>query len=524
MRSGETGQGWTSPEVPNPVPAATAAPHPLAPESSPTGWHTPSQLAGQGYPQPGYPEPGYPQAGYLDSGYPQQPAYLPHGHPMPGYPWPQPPVPPPVKNSPLRWVVVVACLLVICTFGSVGAIVGISDLAGIDRRTVTWHAAELPVDVPPPVNAPASEWNTWARQAVDASVRNQAAALVAGDETRYLAPADSENQRLIADLQRRYRVVREMGVGQWTQTIRTTPKVIGERTWSADIKLSYCFGEVTCRANNLILATEWRFSDDRLWLTELEASESDQYGPRPWETSDLVIGAGSRVVVASAQRYSSRLTDTVAMADRAAKIADTLARWQPAPSRYVVFIAGPSDWSTWYSYEQPEWAGGVYVHQTDNEVVINGPYTSMEDMETLLTHEFTHVSTMAGKRAGVSSSVWWLIEGVADYAPMIGKPVSAYDPQSLSAIRSFVNGAWDGDPAVDGPSFNAPLEEASARYGMAFLTVRRIADVYGHDRMLDFWGKMVHDDASAETAATQALGASWSTVMADCAQYIRNIS
>jgi hypothetical protein len=107
---------------------------------------------------------------------------------------------------------------------------------------------------------------------------------------------------------------------------------------------------------------------------------------------------------------------------------------------------------------------------------------------------------------------------------MIGKPVSAYDPQSLSAIRSFVNGAWDGDPAVDGPSFNAPLEEASARYGMAFLTVRRIADVYGHDRMLDFWGKMVHDDASAETAATQALGASWSTVRADCAQYIRNIT
>ncbi len=155
--------------------------------------------------------------------------------------------------------------------------------------------------------------------------------------------------------------------------------------------------------------------------------------------------------------------------------------------------------------------------------MINGPYTAMEDMEALLTHEFTHVATMAGARSGVSANVWWLIEGIADYAPMIGKSVSAYDPQSLSAIRSFVNRGWDGDPAVDGPSFDAPLEEASARYGMAFLAVRRIADVYGQDRMLDFWGRMVHDDITAETAATQALGASWSTVKADCAQYIRDI-
>ncbi len=251
-----------------------------------------------------------------------------------------------------------ACLLVICTFGSVGAIVGITDLAGLDRRTVTWHAAEVPLDSPPPVNAPASEWNSWARQAVDASVRNQAAALVAGDETRYLAPADPDNQRLISELQRRYRVVREMGVGQWAQAIRTNPKVIGERSWSADVKLSYCFGESTCRANNVIVGTEWRFSDDRLWLIDLAATESDQYGPRPWETAELAVGNGSRVVVASAQRYDNRLAETVAMADRAAKIADTLAKWKPAPSRYVVFVAGPADWSSWYSYDQPEWAGG----------------------------------------------------------------------------------------------------------------------------------------------------------------------
>ena len=471
----------------------------------------PTQPGGYAQPQSNYLPPNYPQQTYPQLGYPH------------GYAWPAPPVRPPVKHSPLRWVVVVACVLVICVFGSVGAIVGIGDLAGVERQTISWRPAELPIDSPPPVNAPASEWNAWARQAVDTSVRNQAAALVAGDEARYLAPADPDNTGLVADLQRRYRTLREMGVGQWNQTIRTTPKVIGELSWSADIKVSYCFGDPTCRLNDVVLGTEWRLRNDRLSMTDLAVTEADQYGPRPWEKGELSIGRGSRVVVATTQQYGGRLAETVAMADRAAKVADSFAKWKPAPSQYVAFIAGRSEWSTWYSLEQPEWAGGVYIHQTDNEVVINGPYTLMENMEALLTHEFTHVATMAGAREGASNSAWWLIEGTADYATMIGKPVSKYDPDSLSAVRSYVNGGWDGDPAVDYPGDGATLEEATASYGIAFLAVRRIADVYGQDRMLDFFGKIVHDDLTAEAASTQALGKTWSTVKADCAQFIRNV-
>jgi hypothetical protein len=105
---------------------------------------------------------------------------------------------------------------------------------------------------------------------------------------------------------------------------------------------------------------------------------------------------------------------------------------------------------------------------------------------------------------------------------MIDKPVREYDARVLSDVGSFVNGEWDGSIAVDMPDFDAPLEEANARYGIAFLAVRRIADVYGQDKMLDFWGKIVHDDLTAETAATQVLGKAWATVQADCAQFVRN--
>ena len=58
---------------------------------------------------------------------------------------------------------------------------------------------------------------------------------------------------------------------------------------------------------------------------------------------------------------------------------------------------------------------------------------------------------------------------------------------------------------------------------MAFLAIRRLAEVYGQDEMLDFWGFVVHDDRTLEDAATDAFEQSWQTVEADLAQYLRRI-
>ncbi len=57
---------------------------------------------------------------------------------------------------------------------------------------------------------------------------------------------------------------------------------------------------------------------------------------------------------------------------------------------------------------------------------------------------------------------------------------------------------------------------------MAYLSVRRIAEKYGRDTMLDFWGKVVHADDSVEQASMAALGVPWSTVRTDCARYVRD--
>jgi hypothetical protein len=482
----------------------TAAAPPSAPTSAPPGQIRPPTAV----PQPP------PAAYYL----PGQSA--PYGYAQPAYYWPAPPTNPKVAHSPWRWTVVIACVLVIAIFGSAGALVALADLTGADRREVTWHAPGLALAAPPPLDASASDWNNWARTAVDQSVKDQAAALVAGDEDRYLAAADQDNDDLVADLERRFTVLRDMGIGQWGQEVAATPRSIGEKSWRADIRISYCFGDPTCRVNTVVVTSEWAFRNDRLRLTVLNPATAREIGPRPWETSELVVAKGTRVVVAAARRNNYRLQDAVAAADKAAKVADTLAKWDPPPSRYVIFLAGAADWSSWYSYEQPAWAGGVFVKETNNEVVINSPATPRLALESLLTHELTHVATMGGRPHDITTNTWWLVEGVADYATMIGKPLNQYD--ALKPTQTFVRGRWDGDPVVRPPAYNASTDEAAGRYGVAFLAVRRISDVYGQDKMLNFWGKVVHDDLTLEAASTQALGKAWATVKADCAQYVRN--
>jgi hypothetical protein len=429
---------------------------------------------------------------------------------------PQQPSRPPVQDSPLRWAILALCTAVI----TIAAVVGVGVSVGQGRAGVTWQTT-ADLLVPPEFSASASEWNAWARRAVETAIRDQSDGLLEGDVEQYLAVVDPDDERLLDELQRRYELLRQMGVAVWSQSIRATPTVIGDYAWSAEVRLSYCFGESTCRPSRLAFDTEWELVDDRLVMTDLVETGEAETGPRPWETTDLMIATGARAVVAVSSRLDRRLEDTIAAAEQAAAIADLFARWDGPPSRYVAFIATSSDWSSWYGYNPPGWAGGVYIRETDNEVVINSAGTPTAYMQDLLTHEFTHVATLAGDRDGLGASVWWLVEGVADYAVMLDRPASEHD--AIDYVRAYVDDGWDGDPAVDPPSVAASIEEAGARYGMAFLAIRRLADVYGQDQMLKFWGLVVHDDQTLDGAAQDAFGEGWSAVETELAQYLRRV-
>jgi hypothetical protein len=426
------------------------------------------------------------------------------------------------RNGAFRWVVGILTLALVCSLVGLAGLIGYAQYTGGFGTPAAWRPAETPVDEPPEQNAPAAEWSSWARRSVDDTLNGQARALLAADESGYLAAVDPSNSKLVAEHKRRFKVLNAMSPGVWRQTVAGGLKASGERAWDAAVRISYCFGDTTCQPVHISVATEWRFKSDRLVMVGLHTSTSAGNGPRPWETDELSVTTGKRVVLGASRVSAWRLDEAVTFADRAAAVADRFARWEEPPNRYVIFFAGPNDWKQWYGHEQPDWAAAwaVPVSRTVTEIVVRTEGVRQNELEDLLAHELIHVTSLAGKRDGANRSAWWLIEGLAEYGSLAGQPVREY--VGLRAARDFVRGEWDGDPAVDPPSSSSSLEEAAARYGIGYLAVRRIAEKHGEEKMLDFFGRMVHDDAGVVAAAPAALGVSWSAVKADCARYIRS--
>jgi hypothetical protein len=443
-------------------------------------------------------------------------------YPQPYAPWPAPPPPVRRRAGAGRIVLITFTIAVALSVLAGLGLYAYADYSGAFDTTASWRGGATPTDAPPAQNAPASEWNSWARRSVDDAVQSQAKALLAADEAGYLAAVDPASTKLVAEQKRRFAMLRAMGPGVWDQEVSGSLKSRSSRAWIASIKVSYCFGESTCRSVQVVVESEWAFKNDRILMTKLKETGSAWNGPRPWETDDLVVRTGERVVIGATKGNESRLREAVRIADRAAAVADQFSKWEEPPSRYLIFLAGPGEWNTWYGHDQPEWAAAwaVPVGSTVTEVVVRTQVVQQSEMLTLLTHELTHVTTLAGKRDGAGRAGWWLIEGIAEYSTLIGQPVREFD--AIAPTRSFVRNDWDGNPAVDPPTDKSSLEQAAARYGVAFLAVRRIADRYGQAKMLDFFGRVVHDDESLDKAARGALGAAWTTVRADCVRFIRS--
>jgi len=391
----------------------------------------------------------------------------------------------------------------------------------LDQRS-EWVVGQGNSQQPPAPDASVTDWRLWVFKASGEILASRAKAVGAGDQKAFLGPVDPANARFVSEQTRRFQVLRRMEVGVYREVVTGTPSDVGQRRWRLDTDMFYCFGAATCDAIRLPTETEWVFRDGRLRLTNIKASTADWNGPRPWEVDDLQVRVGERVVIASMKADASRLADAVRSADRAALVADKFARWHEPPERYVIFLAGSAEWRKWYGHEQPDWAAAwaVPVGNYTTEVVVRTDSFRASTLQSLLSHELTHVTSLAGDRDGAARTSWWLMEGIADYAQFLDKPVRQYD--ALAPTREFVHGSWDGAVAVDPPGTDASVDEAAAHYGIAFLAVRRIADKYSQAKMINFFGAVVHEGQTLDAAARSALGVPWTTVQADCATFIRS--
>jgi hypothetical protein len=257
-------------------------------------------------------------------------------------------------------------------------------------------------------------------------------------------------------------------------------------------------------------------------MTALHATEANENGPRPWEISALKAAVGKRAIVATTNRYASRLPALLKQAETAAAVADKFAIAGKKPDRYRIFVAGPSEWKKWYGGDLPDWSVGFAtpVGSERMEVVLNANEIQNSFLDEVLRHEMGHVATLPTDRYQHDGN-FWLIEGIAEYIQESGRAVTRYDGRS--AVRRFVNaGKWDGSVTVSEPGEDAPDWQVAARYGIGYYAVRRMAERFGRAKMVAFFTAVVLEgNASLDAAARKAFGVSWSNVNNDCAKYVR---
>ncbi|GAA0709523.1 basic secretory protein-like protein [Dactylosporangium roseum] len=442
--------------------------------------------------------------------------------PLPVYYYQQPPAPPKRVNV-LRVALLVA--LAVLLMAPAGAIA--FETARQDR-TATLSGQGLGTSGDRPVGESdggpkgvSGETKGAPPTTVDGKVRralsDQGAALLGGDQAAFLAPVDQTATKLRDEFARRFGSLRQMRVKVWEPTVVDKVKVVGDGTATAKVHVRYCFVVETCDPMNFRTATRWNVSGKTVTL--LEFGVSDDLGPRPWEVSELRTAIGQRVVLSTTPRYASRLPSMLASAEKAAALTDRYARWGRPPSRYVVYLAGPDEWSSWYGIKQENWVAGFALPLTPDatEIVLNAARVDAKETLDVLRHEFTHVVTLAGVNRAYDKT-WWFVEGLAEYVRVKGdgKPFS-----QMSDVRAFVrSGHWKNEIAMDDPPEGASASDVSGRYGIAYLSVQRLADRFDEEKMLDFFDLTTRQGVPLADAAPKALGVSWDDVANDC---VRNV-
>ncbi|MEV4510337.1 hypothetical protein AB0K00_15385 [Dactylosporangium sp. NPDC049525] len=336
---------------------------------------------------------------------------------------------------------------------------------------------------------------------INAGLAAQGEALLGGDLDGYLASVDAA---LHEEFTQRFHSLRALRVARWTAQATGMPEEADDR-WSVTVKIGYCLGDPGCEPVELVLPSTWTVRDGRAVATAFQRTVL------PWDLTALQGVAGRRAIVAAPASLAGHLDRILAAADEAADIADRYARWGPPPKRYVVYLAGPEQWRTWWN-GQVDGAGsysagsyGVAI-RADQIGTVN-----------LLAHEFTHVVSLGDEDS--PRRLWWLTEGLAEY---VADRDGAWTRDRLPAVRRYLRaGRWDGTVTLDGIPADASDDDRRARYGIALLTVTCLAQRFDEEKMLAFFGSVVRQESDPEAASMNVFGTEWAPVAEGCAAQIR---
>lgn len=369
-------------------------------------------------------------------------------------------------------------------------------------------------------------------------LKAQGEALVRGDEQGWLAPIDPGNKKLYDQYRTQFKVLRALKVSAWQVEMGIPPIVVPGAETDARVMVAYCFSTPQCPPFEQFQGTAAQFTQDlkvrwghdgTILITESKPAEQDRFEtrPLPWETGELTVREGRRVIVAAAASQVHRLDEVLAAADRAAPIVDRYARLanRELPERYVVYLAGEREWRTWRGGVRGTWLYG-YAYRVGlmtSQVVLRMKRLGKRDLPTVLRHELGHVITATGSEPyGTSPFDKWLIEGIAEYIGRAGEAPSR--TPRMGAVRAYVRGeGWPRSIKLAPPDADASGLELDAFYGLSHLAMSCLASRHGEAKLFPWWIDVVHGEVTDDEATRRHFGESWATMDKACLSYLRRV-
>jgi hypothetical protein len=357
-------------------------------------------------------------------------------------------------------------------------------------------------------------------------LKAQARALLEADEQKWLAPVDPARPKLVAQYRTMFRSLQALHVanfGYRSQNLRSKPS---DPKISIAITIEYCMS--TCGLGSVdpptpsahqFLTIETVNGQQRITSMRVEQSK-DTLDPLPWEEQDLVVRAGSRVVVSGPHSEEKNLDRVLAVAEKAAKVNDRFAAIEENPQeRYRVYLADGKAWRRWFGKAGTSSADGytIGIGDPDSEVVLRmDELGDQRDLTTAVTHEMGHVVTLSGKNAQTDDDMW-LAEGVAEYIGEYPKP--AIQSRRMAAVRAY--GKRLTTIAQPDLADDASLRAGNAYYGYSHLAVDCMAKTYGEKKLFDFVKVKMRQGFSYDDASRKAYGKPFKTVDKACVGWIR---
>jgi hypothetical protein len=350
-------------------------------------------------------------------------------------------------------------------------------------------------------------------RSVAALLDRMSRALLRGDEPGWLEDVDDSDAWGLRTV---YANLRGLGVTRFSMT--TAVDDVSPVPASAGVHIDYCLADGLCTGADaparIDVTVHFSADGNRVRMGRWDGVQQ----PEPWLATRFTFAAGPRVIIAAAPPYVDRSAAVLSAAEAAATVADRFVAPGPPPGRYVIYLAGPSEWTIWYggAHGRIRDAAGIAVPTSGSmvDIALRIDRIRPADLRTVVQHEMSHVVTMLGTSPlpdvpDVPVDV--VAEGAAEYIAWAGQPVSRYD--RLDAVRTFVRGhRWDGRLDViiraDQP------ESADARYGIGYLAMHCLAAGYGEDRALWFAEDLLRRGMDFDHAARDALGQPWTVANA----------